>query len=162
MQLPEAKKIEMLRTMLLIRHFELAADEQYKRTMVPGFLHFYLGEEATATGVCAALRQDDYIVSTHRGHGHCIAKGADVRRLMAELFGKVTGYCRGRGGSMHIFAKELGILGTSGIVGGGLPLAVGAGWHSKLRKTGQVTVCFFGDGAANNGTFHESLNLAAV
>jgi len=155
-------KKELLRTMLLIRQFELAVDEQYQVGKVPGFLHFYLGEEATATGVCASLQKDDYVVSSHRGHGHCIAKGADVRRLMAELFGKATGYSRGKGGSMHIFARDLGILGTNGIVGGGLPLAVGAGFHAKLQKTGQVAVCFFGDGAANNGTFHESINLASV
>jgi pyruvate dehydrogenase E1 component alpha subunit len=162
MDVRDAKKTELLRTMLLIRHFELGAEVQHKLGNIPGAVHFYIGEEATAAGVCATLRPDDFLFSTHRGHGHCIAKGAEPRRIMAELFGKVTGYSRGRGGSMHIFAKELGILGTNGIVGGGLTLAAGAAFHAKLQKTGQVAACFFGDGAANNGTFHEAINLAGV
>jgi len=162
MDLSDATKKELLRTMLLIRHFELGTEIQHKLGKVPGALHFYIGEEATATGVCAALKPNDLLLSTHRGHGHCLAKGAEPRRIMAELFGKVTGYSRGRGGSMHIFAPKLGILGTNGIVGGGLTLAAGAGMHAKLQKTGQVVACFFGDGAANNGTFHEAINLAGV
>jgi TPP-dependent pyruvate/acetoin dehydrogenase alpha subunit len=162
MQLTADDKKRLLWLMLTIRHFELTVQEKFFQGHIPGFAHIYVGEEATAVGVCAALKQDDYIVSTHRGHAHCIAKGGDIKRLMAELYGKADGYCRGRGGSMHIFAKEIGVLGTTGIVGGGLPLALGAGLHAKLRKTGQVSVCFFGDGAANQGTFHESINLAAI
>jgi len=156
------QKKRIMREMLLIRHFELMAQTQFFARKVPGFCHIYVGEEAVAVGVCQALKKDDYILSTHRGHGHCLAKGADPKRLMAELYGKETGYCRGRGGSMHIFVREVGILGTNGIVGGGLPLALGGGMHAKLCKTKQVTVCFFGDGAANQGTFHESVNIAAV
>jgi acetoin:2,6-dichlorophenolindophenol oxidoreductase subunit alpha len=156
------KCLRFLRQMLLLRHFELTTQTQFLGGKVPGFCHIYVGEEATAVGVCETLNKDDYIVSTHRGHGHCLAKGADPSLLMAELYGKKTGYCRGRGGSMHIFVKEIGILGTNGVVGGGLPLAVGGGMHAKLARTKQVSVCFFGDGAANEGTFHESLNIAAV
>ena len=155
------KKIELLRLMFTILYFELCVQEYFTKGHIPGFAHIYVGEEATAVGVCAALNKDDYLVSTHRGHGHCIAKGGDINRLMAELYGKVTGYSSGRGGSMHIFALEIGVLGTSGIVGGGLPLSIGAGLHAKLRNTSQVSVCFFGDGASNQGTFHESINLAA-
>ena len=160
--LTDEKKKTLMRSMLLLRHCELTIQEGFLAGKVPGFCHVYVGEEATGVGVCQALNRDDYIVSTHRGHGHCLAKGADPKKLIAELYGKKTGYCQGRGGSMHIFAKELGILGTNGIVGGGLPLSLGAGMHAKLRKTGQVSVCFFGDGASNEGTFHESLNIAAV
>ncbi len=156
------KKKELLRSMLLLRHFELVVRERFFEGKIPGFCHVYVGEEATAVGVCDTLNRTDYVVSTHRGHGHCLAKGADPKRIMSELYGKKTGYCQGRGGSMHIFAKEIGILGTTGIVGSGLPIAIGAGMHIKLRKTGQVSVCFFGDGAANQGTFHESINIAAV
>jgi len=148
--------------MMRIRIFEMAVREHFHKGEIPGFAHLYVGEEAVATGVCTVLGRDDYIASTHRGHGHCIAKGADLKRLMAELYGRQSGYCEGRGGSMHIFAREIGILGTCGIVGGGLPIALGAAMHSKLKKTGQVCAAFFGDGAANNATFHESLNLAAV
>ena len=148
--------------MLQLRHFELQVRESFLDGNIPGACHVYVGEEATAVGICASLNRDDYIVSSHRGHGHCLAKGADPKRLMAELFGKKTGYCQGRGGSMHVFAKDLGILGTTGIVGGGLPVALGGGLHAKFRNAGQVCVCFFGDGAANNGTFHESINLAGV
>lgn len=155
-------KKRMFRKMLVLRHFEKTAHDGFLNSNVPGPCHVYIGEEATAVGVCEALQLEDYIVSTHRGHGHCLAKGARPDRLLAELYGKVDGYCQGRGGSMHIFSKELGIIGTNGIVGGGLPLALGAGMHAKLKKSGQVCACFFGDGAANQGTFHESLNLAAV
>ena len=155
-------KTELLRTMLRIRQFEMAVNEYVLAGQIPGFAHICVGQEAVATGVCAALRREDYITSTHRGHGHCIAKGADLGALMAELWGRGTGYCKGRGGTMHIYARQLGILGTNGIVGGGLPLSLGPALHAKLHRTAQVSVCFFGDGACNNGTFHESLNLAAV
>ena len=155
------KKKHFLRQMLLIRQFELTAQDLFFQGKVHGGVHVYAGEEAIAVGVCQDLEKSDFLNSTHRGHGHCLAKGADPKLIMAELFGKKTGYSRGRGGSMHIYCKELGIMGTNGIVGGGIPLAVGAGMHSKLRQTDQVSVCFFGDGAVNEGVFSESLNLAA-
>jgi len=122
----------------------------------------YTGEEAVAVGACAALNRDDYITSTHRGHGHCLAKGGDPRRMMAELLGKVTGYCKGKGGSMHIADLDLGILGANGIVGGGIGIATGAAYSADLRGSGQVAVCFFGDGATNQGAFHEAVNMAAL
>ena len=162
MDLSEGLVVEILKTMLRIRHFELAVSEHIQQGDIPGFAHSYVGEEAVAAGVCALLRIDDYVTSTHRGHGHCIAKGADIKRLMAELWSRDTGYCGGRGGSMHIYAKDIHLLGTNGIVGGGLTLALGPAMHAKLNKTDQVCVCFFGDGAANTGMFHEALNLAAV
>ncbi len=154
--------IAMLRTMLLIRAFEEKADELFALGKVHGTMHLSMGQEAVATGVCAALRSDDYILSTHRGHGHCLAKGADVRKMMAEFLGKETGYCRGRGGSMHIADPSSGNLGANGIVAGGLPIATGVGLSIQIRRTGQVCVAFFGDGAANEGAFHESLNLASI
>ena len=154
--------LDLYTTMLKIRLFEERIVDLYARGLVPGLAHLYIGEEAVAAGVCAVLRQDDYITSTHRGHGHVIAKGADLKLMMAELFGKKTGYCKGKGGSMHIADMEIGILGANGIAGGGLPIAVGSGMSSKWRSTDQVTACFFGDGASNNGTFHESLNLASL
>jgi pyruvate dehydrogenase E1 component alpha subunit len=129
---------------------------------MPGFVHLYLGQEAVAVGVCAALNVDDTITSTHRGHGHIIAKGGDVKRMMAELYGKATGYNKGKGGSMHIADPSLGILGANGIVGAGIPIATGAGMSAKLLKTGQVAACFFGDGASNQGTFHEAINIASA
>ncbi len=162
MVLPTDRAIDMLKTMLLIRAFEEQADELFAQGRVHGTMHLSIGQEATATGVCAALRPDDYILSTHRGHGHCLAKGADARLMMAEFLGKDTGYCRGRGGSMHIADVESGNLGANGIVAGGLPLATGVGLSIQMRRTGQVCVAFFGDGAANEGAFHESLNLASV
>ncbi len=162
MKVTDQIKISLFRTMLRIRQFEMAVREHFQKTDIPGFAHLYVGEEAVATGLCAVLNPDDYVTSTHRGHGHCIAKGADLNRLMAELWGRKTGYCKGRGGSMHVYAREVNLLGTSGIVGAGLPLSLGPAIHAKLNKSGQVSVCFFGDGAANNGTFHESINLAAV
>jgi len=159
---PDAqKKKDLLRDMVLLRHFETTARNSYLDGKIPGPCHVYIGQEAVAVGICGVLTREDYILSHHRGHGHCLAKGADPKKLLAELFGKKDGYCGGRGGSMHIFIKEIGILGTNGIVGGSIPLSVGAGMHIKLRKTKQVSVGFFGDGAANQGTFHESLNLAA-
>jgi len=152
----------MYRKMLEIRLFEEKVFELYGQNLVPGTIHLYAGEEAVAAGVCSALRKDDYIISTHRGHGHCIAKGADLNRTMAEILGKETGYCKGKGGSMHIADFSIGMLGATAVVGAGLPIAVGAGLSAKLRKTDQVTVCFFGEGASNQGTFHESLNMAST
>ncbi len=153
---------QMYGTALTIRRFEEAAIEQYRQGNIYGYLHPYLGEEAIATGAIAAIKPDDYIVSTHRGHGHAIAKGHDVRLMMAELLGKETGYCRGRGGSMHVANMKQYNLGANGIVGGGIPLAVGAGMAIKQKKTNQIVLCFFSDGAVNNGVFHESVNLAAI
>jgi len=152
----------LYRTMVRIRQFEEKLIDLKARGAIPGVLHLYIGEEATATGVCAALRADDFITSTHRGHGHCIAKGGDLSKMIAELFGRSTGYCCGKGGSMHIADASIGILGANGIVGAGIPIAGGAGLSIKLRGTAQVVACFFGDGGANQGSFHESLNLAAL
>ncbi len=148
--------------MVLLRRFELTAQELYKKGQIPGFIHLYVGEEATAVGVCAHLRNEDWITSTHRGHGHAVAKGVPPRIIMAELFGKATGCCGGRGGSMHLYHPPSGLFGTNGLVGAGIPLAVGAGISAKVRKTDQVGVAFFGDGAVNHGTFHESINFATV
>jgi pyruvate dehydrogenase E1 component alpha subunit len=156
------KIIDIYTRMLRIRRFEEQVGTLFAQGQLPGFVHLYIGEEAVGAGVCAALRDDDYIVSTHRGHGHVIAKGGDFNRMMAELFGKSTGYCKGKGGSMHIADFQIGMLGACGIVGGGIPMAVGAGLSAKYRGTDQVAVTFFGDGASNEGSFHESLNLAAV
>ena len=144
------------------RRFEEEVFEFYKRGLMPGLAHLYLGEEAIATGACATLRDDDYIGSTHRGHGHLVARGADLNRMMAEILGKETGYSKGKGGSMHIMAMDKGILGANGIVGGEIPIATGAAYSAKLRGTDQVTLAFFGDSASNEGTFHESLNMAAA
>jgi 2-oxoisovalerate dehydrogenase E1 component len=152
----------LLTTMIRIRRFDERVTELFKAGHVKGTAHSYVGEEAVATGACANLRRDDYIVGTHRGHGHCIAKGASINEMMAELYGKETGYCKGLGGSMHIADMDLNILGCNGVVGAGLPIANGAGLSSKLHKSDQATICFFGDGASSQGTFHESLNLAAV
>jgi acetoin:2,6-dichlorophenolindophenol oxidoreductase subunit alpha len=149
-------------TMVKIRLFEERVIDLYARGLIPGLAHLYIGEEAIAAGVCAALGEKDYITSTHRGHGHVIAKGANLKPMMAELFGKKTGYCKGKGGSMHIADMEIGILGANGIAGGGIPIAVGSGMSAKWRGTDQVTACFFGDDASNNGVFHESLNMAAL
>jgi len=145
-----------------IRSFEEKIGELFLAGEVPGFVHLYVGEEAIAVGVCANLNDQDYITSTHRGHGHCIAKGAQIDRMMAEIFGKKTGYCKGKGGSMHIADFSVGMLGANGVVGGGYNLAVGATLAAKMRKTGQVAVCFFGDGASNRGTFHEAINMASA
>jgi len=153
---------DMLWKMQLIRHFEAKVVELFQKGLIRGATHVYLGEEAVAVGACAALNENDFITSTHRGHGHVIAKGLDVKRMMAELLGKAAGYCGGKGGSMHIADVGAGILGANGIVGGGLPVSTGAGLSSLHRKSGQVTLCFFGDGASNQGSFHESLNLASV
>jgi pyruvate dehydrogenase E1 component alpha subunit len=150
------------RMALTIRRFEETAIAQYRTGNIRGYLHPYIGEEAVAVGVISALGPDDYIVSTHRGHGHAIAKGHDVRNMMAELFGKETGYCRGRGGSMHVSSIALRNLGANGIVGGGIPIATGAALGLKIKNSKEVVACFFSDGAANNGVFHESLNMAAI
>ncbi len=152
----------MLRKMVEIRFFEEKVFELYGQNLVPGTIHLYAGEEAVAVGVCSVLEKTDYLTSTHRGHGHCIAKGADLSRTMAEILGKQTGYCKGKGGSMHIADFAIGMLGATAVVGAGLPIAVGAGLSAKLRGTKQVVACFFGEGASNQGTFHESLNIASV
>ncbi len=153
---------EALRRMYLIRRFEEMAEESYVRGLTHGTMHLSVGQEAAAVGACMDLSNADYITSTHRGHGHCIGKGADVKFMFAEFFGKEEGYCRGRGGSMHIADPATGNLGANGIVGGGLPLATGAALAIKQRKGKDVAICFFGDGAQNEGAFHESLNMAAV
>lgn len=153
---------DALRKMHLIRQFEEGAEDSYMRGLIHGTMHLSIGQEASAMGICLPLTREDQITSTHRGHGHCIAKGADVSKMFAEFFGKTTGYCAGRGGSMHIADVSTGNLGANGIVGGGLPIAVGAALTAKRLKTGKVVVCFFGDGANNEGAFHEALNMAAV
>jgi len=152
----------MLRTMILIREFDERAITLRVAGKIYGAVHPYVGQEAIAVGVCASLTVRDRVTSTHRGHGHCIAKGADIRRMMAELFGRVDGYCKGKGGSMHIADFAVGMLGANGIVGGGLPIACGAALAAQLEGHGNVTVCFFGDGAAAEGEFHEALNIASV
>ena len=157
----EAKKL--YETMATIRFFEESIKHDSLAGEIPGFVHLYIGEEAIATGVCAALRSTDLIESTHRGHGHCIAKGADVNRMMAEIFGKETGLCSGRGGSMHIADFSIGMLGANGVVGGGYNLATGAALaHKMILNDDTVSVVFFGDGASNRGTFHEAANVAAA
>jgi len=160
--LEKSKLLEMYRRMLTIRFFEEKVFELYGQNLVPGTIHLYAGQEAVAVGVCANLRQEDYITSTHRGHGHCIAKGARLDKTMAEILGRKTGYCKGKGGSMHIADFSIGMLGATAVVGAGIPIATGAGLSVKLRGTDQVVACFFGDGASNQGTFHEGVNLAAV
>jgi len=148
--------------MRLIREFENRAADLFAEGKIPGFVHLYAGEEAIAVGVCAHLTDRDFITSTHRGHGHCIAKGVDLKEMMAELYGKAPGACKGKGGSMHIADVTKGMLGANGIVGAGGPLACGSALMAKVKGTDQVTVCFFGDGAAEQGTMHESMNLAAI
>lgn len=162
MKFEKEKLVEMFRKMLDIRHFEEKAFDLYGQNLVPGTLHLYAGQEAVAVGVCANLRKGDYVTSTHRGHGHCIAKGAKIDRVMAEVLGKRTGYCKGKGGSMHIADFSVGMLGATAVVGAGIPIAAGAGLSIKLRGTDQVVACFFGEGASNQGTFHEGINMAAI
>ena len=162
MTLDKPDLARMLRTMILIREFDELAIKLRVAGKIYGAVHPYVGQEAVAVGVCSNLSERDRVTSTHRGHGHCIAKGADIRRMMAELFGRVDGYCRGKGGSMHIADFAVGMLGANGIVGGGLPIACGAALAAQLEGAGAVTVCFFGDGAAAEGEFHEALNIAAV
>jgi acetoin:2,6-dichlorophenolindophenol oxidoreductase subunit alpha len=153
---------ELYRTMLLIRNAEETLLRLFQQARMPGFIHSYIGEEATAVGVCGALRPDDYITSHHRGHGHILAKGGDLKLFFAELYGKATGYCKGKGGSMHVADLELGILGANGVVGAGIPIAAGAALAAQMEGTDQVAVSFTGDGATDIGSFHESLNLAAL
>ena len=166
MEIAHERLREMLRLMYSIRGFELKAQELYKEGLAQGeflgALHSYEGQEAVAVGACACVGRDDYLVSSHRGHGHCIAKGADMKLMMAELLGKETGISRGHGGSMHMFSPERGLLGGNGIVGGGTPLALGAAFTAQYRETEQVALCFFGEGAATQGVFHESLGLASL
>ena len=162
MQPPPEQQREMLRLMQTIRRFEERASDDYHAGKIYGVVHSYIGEEAVAVGVCAALNRDDQIISTHRGHGHCIAKGADLNRMMAELYGRQTGYCKGKGGSMHIADFSIGMLGANGIVAGGIPIVTGAGLAAQLEGKGRVAVSFFGDGASNAGPFHESINIAAA
>lgn len=158
----KAECLQLYEKMFLLRHFEQMAGALYKKGEMPGFIHLYVGEEATGVGICAHLRNEDWITSTHRGHGHALAKGMPARSLMAELYAKETGCCGGRGGSMHLYSPAFGVYGTNGIVGAGIPHAVGVGLGARVRKTDQVAVAFFGDGAVNHGAFHESLNFAGV
>ena len=162
MELDKKTLVKMYRTMLRIRRFEEKVGELFTQGKIWGAVHLYTGQEAVATGACAALNKDDYITSTHRGHGHCIAKGGELPRMMAEIFGRASGYCKGKGGSMHIADMEVGILGANGIVGAGIPIAVGAALAAKYRGTGQISLAFFSDGASNTGSFHEAVNLSAV
>lgn len=154
--------IDLHRRMVRIRRFEETAGKMMEDGKIPGALHLYVGEEAVASGVMAHLSNQDQITSTHRGHGHLIAKGGEFDRMFAELFGRATGYCKGKGGSMHISNMELGMLGANGIVGGGPPIAMGAAFSNKYRKTDNVACCFFGDGASNEGSFHEAANMAGL
>lgn len=156
------KLIDMYKEMWLIRYFEEKVDQFFAKGAIHGTTHLCVGEEPSATAPIAALQPEDKITSVHRGHGHCIAKGAEVNRMMAELFGRTTGYCKGKGGSMHIADLEKGNLGANGIVGGGIPIATGAALTSKMKNLGYVVLCYFGDGASNEGSFHESVNLASV
>jgi len=160
--IPRERLIDVYEKMARIRSFEEKAVELFLKGVLPGFLHSSIGQEAVSVGACMALRDDDYMISTHRGHGDIIAKGAKTDRMMAELFAKKTGYCKGKGGSMHIADLDLGILGATGIVGGGLPIANGAALACQLKGGDQVCLSFFGDGASNTGSFHEALNLASV
>ena len=161
-ELPVPLLTQLYERMKLLREFETRAGKHYRAGEMPGFIHLYVGEEAVAVGVCAHLRDDDWITSTHRGHGHALAKGVSPDALMAELYGRATGVCGGRGGSMHLYAPQVGLLGTNGFVGGGIPSAVGTALAARARGTDQVGVAFFGDGAVNHGAFHESMNLAAA
>ncbi|MBM3690964.1 MAG: thiamine pyrophosphate-dependent dehydrogenase E1 component subunit alpha [Actinobacteria bacterium] len=162
LELDRSAALSALESMLTIRSFEEAVDGLFARGLMHGTMHLSIGQEASATGICVALKTTDYITSTHRGHGHCIAKGADLTRMMAELLAKQTGYCRGRGGSMHIADTKTRNLGANGIVAGGIPIAVGAALAQKMRNENNVVVSFFGDGATNEGAFHEALNLGAI
>jgi pyruvate dehydrogenase E1 component alpha subunit len=154
--------VAFYRKMVRIRRVEEKLMEIFAGGEIPGFIHVCIGQEATPVAVCSQLNKADYMSNTHRGHGHALAKGIDLKLFMAELFGRKNGFCRGRSGSMHVADKNLGILGANGIVGGGIPIATGAAFASQYKKTGQVTVCFFGEGASDEGTFHESLNIASL
>jgi len=158
----EAKlKLKMYKDMLRIRCFEEIVRDRFADGTISGSVHLYIGEEATAVGACSAINRDDFITSSHRGHGHILAKGGDSRLMMAELFAKKPGYCKAKGGSMHLAAPEIGMIGANGIVGGGIPIATGIAMAAQKQKTGKVCLCFFGDGASNQGTFHEGINIAA-
>lgn len=161
-ELTKEKLADIYLKMLHTRNFEEKVAYFFSRGMIHGTTHLYAGEEATAIGACATLEESDLITSTHRGHGHCIGKGIDLNRMMSELLGKADGYCKGKGGSMHIADLTRGNLGANGIVGGGLPIAVGAAMTLRLKKRDNIVVCFFGDGAINEGSFHESVNLASI
>jgi len=156
------KLLEMLYAMLKIRRVEERISEAFAQGRIPGFLHVSIGQEAVSAGVCSCLGDDDSILTTHRGHGQALAKGIDLKRFMAEIYGREDGYCKGKSGSMHIASRESGVIGSNGIVGAGLPISLGTAFASAYRGEKTVTVCFFGDGASNQGTFHESLNLAAL
>lgn len=160
--LDREQKIKMLKDMMIIRKFEDVIKRLYKEGLIEGAIHCYIGEEAVAVGACAALLRYDYIFSTHRGHGHAIAKGCELKRVFAELMGKSTGVSSGMGGSMHLFDMENGLMGGNGIVGGGIPLSLGTAYSARYRGTDQVTVCFFSEGASNQGTFNEALNMASL
>lgn len=162
MNLTPPQLADLYHRLWLIRYFDQSARELFMQNLLRGTTHTYIGQEAVAVGACAALRRDDFITSTHRGHGHCLAKGGDPRRMMAELLGKATGYGKGKGGSMHIADLDLGILGANGIVGGGMGIATGAAYSADLRGSGQVALCFFGDGASNQGILMEVANMAAL
>jgi TPP-dependent pyruvate/acetoin dehydrogenase alpha subunit len=162
MELPKEQLIRMFERMTCIREFDERAAVLMEQARIPGSVHLYCGEEAVGVGVCEALRPDDYITSTHRGHGHLIAKGGDPKLMYAELFAKSNGYNRGKGGSMHIAALDLGMIGANGIVAAGVPIALGVAFASNYQENGRVTVCFFGDGATNEGAFHEAVNMAAM
>ncbi|MCL5102598.1 MAG: thiamine pyrophosphate-dependent dehydrogenase E1 component subunit alpha [Armatimonadetes bacterium] len=160
---PDTEKLLRVYTQLVrLRAFEERVKEIYAATLMPGLAHLYIGEEAVAVGVCEALRDDDYITSTHRGHGHLLAKGGDTNLMMAEIMGRESGYCKGKGGSMHIAGLSLGIIGANGIVGAGIPIAAGAGLQVQLSGSDSVVACFFGDSASNQGMFHEGINLASL
>lgn len=161
-EISKEKLLQIYERMQLIRQFENKAAALFAEGKLAGFVHLYAGEEAIGVGVCSHLTDADFITSTHRGHGHCIAKGVEVNPMMAELFGKVTGSCKGKGGSMHIADVDKGMLGANGIVGAGGPLACGAGLMAKVKGTDQVTICFFGDGASEQGTMHEAMNMAKI
>lgn len=162
-EISRVQLLHLFERMLLIRRFEEKVAELFSKGKLPGFVHLYIGQEAVAVGACDTLRRDDFITSTHRGHGHVIAKGGDVNKMMAELYGKETGYCRGKGGSMHITDMSIGMLGANGIVAGGPPIATGAAYGAaKIRKTDQVALAFFGDGATNEGPFAEACNMASA
>ncbi|MEE9611937.1 MAG: thiamine pyrophosphate-dependent dehydrogenase E1 component subunit alpha [Desulfatiglandales bacterium] len=161
-KLPQKRSLEMYRKLMTIRLFEEKVDELFRQGKIPGAVHTSVGQEAVAVGVAEALNDNDTVMATHRGHGHCLMRGAEMRLMMAELYGKATGLCKGKGGSMHIVDLKNGMLGANGIVGAGLPLAAGVGLAIQIQKTEQVCVCFFGDAASNGGPFHEALNVAAV
>src|SRR6187549_3524665 len=162
LEIGKDKLLTLYRQMVAIRLFEERVNDLYTRALMPGLAHLYIGEEAIAVGVCEALTREDYITSTHRGHGHCLAKGASVDRMFAELLGKDAGYCHGKGGSMHIADQETGNLGANAIVGGSAGIATGAALSAKMRGSGQVAVCFFGDGALGQGLLYECMNMAAL